>query len=856
MIRTMLVGLLLTTPCVIQFGCGCGGDGGLWQSAGGSLMPCAIAGDLNANGLLDADDIASGRSADVNGNGIVDEIEIDADGDGALDGRVLAGRAWQDLEGDGLAGPSDPSLAGITVRALGEGGVLLGETTTDADGRWRLDGLATNWGVLIQYDGWPEGLTPTLGVNDMASAERLVRGSTIAADFGLRRTTRLDVRGGSADIRLATPCYIAGAATSNDPALVSFPYGASGIAARYGGTGPDPQPDAAIRQIASTWGLDYQEESGRLFASTFLRRHVGLGVDGLGAIYAVQYDANRAAASIQSFDMQGVTPANVGDAVSGNVPIDVGSVQRTGGTDYEISPSTILSIDLDAFRQVARVGFGDMDLDESGRALWVVNLFQRSLVRIDVRPGDRFDATTSDHVTSYRLERMGGLPVPPQHGAGQPSGEILPWAISFHGGRGYVGCVATAEYSQDPADLRAWILSFDPDDPASGLRTEVVLDDLTYPREPLSELPAMPVSPTRRSEWQAWADEWAQTGYGVPTGSRSFFFYPQPVLSDIDFTDDGDMVIALADRFSFQFGYNQYLPVAGYAGSLHYGLGAGDLLQAFRTGSGWVLEGSDPLWVAPDGGGFDSLRVDDGPFARGEHYWMDSYNASPSGNGTHHGEVSLGAVAVLPGSTEVVSTVYDPVSRTNSNGMHWYSEADGVRTQSYQMLDYRSGFAKTAGIGDLALIGDPAPIEIGNQVFFDGDRTGLQSGSDRGVAGVKVVLRYQGAIVACTTTDANGRYAFRSGELRLADGSPAPHVLRPLDDHYSVGIDLESEENRRALRGGVPTAPSAGNDALDSDGETTIRDGWLEAPVRTPGVGRVDASFDFGFMVDCETLTR
>ena len=90
--------------------------------------------------------------------------------------------------------------------------------------------------------------------------------------------------------------------------------------------------------------------------------------------------------------------------------------------------------------------------------------------------------------------------------------------------------------------------------------------------------------------------------------------YPQPWLSDIEFTRGGDMLLGLRDRFPDQHGYSSPEPLQLnapityylYAGArstqvprivvqqgrevLYSADGAGDLLRACRIGSAWVVD--------------------------------------------------------------------------------------------------------------------------------------------------------------------------------------------------------------------------------------------------------------------------
>ncbi|WP_295045377.1 SdrD B-like domain-containing protein [uncultured Paracoccus sp.] len=120
-------------------------------------------------------------------------------------------------------------------------------------------------------------------------------------------------------------------------------------------------------------------------------------------------------------------------------------------------------------------------------------------------------------------------------------------------------------------------------------------------------------------------------------------------------------------------------------------------------------------------------------------------------------------------------------------------------------------------------IKDPATASIGNFVFLDADKDGVQDAGEAGVAGVTVTLYdASGAVIATTLTTAAGEYLF-SG---LKAGT------------YTVGFTEKA--------GYDFTTANVGNDASDSDANVTT---GLTAPI-TLGVGQANLTVDAGLVVE------
>ncbi len=183
------------------------------------------------------------------------------------------------------------------------------------------------------------------------------------------------------NLDILVPCYEKGSSAdkSDSPAFVSFPYTVDGVAKQYGGTAPNPRMDASIAQIGSTWGVAFQTNTQKAFTSTMLKRHVGLGPDGLGSIYTLDYGKPKP--TINSLNLQGFQPS-VGPVIDlGALKRDLVETEIDSSRPYALSSINEsvkrASFDIDAFDKVGKTAFGDIDLTEDEKQLWMVNLNQR-----------------------------------------------------------------------------------------------------------------------------------------------------------------------------------------------------------------------------------------------------------------------------------------------------------------------------------------------------------------------------------------------------------------------------------------------------------------------------------------------
>ena len=160
-------------------------------------------------------------------------------------------------------------------------------------------------------------------------------------------------------------------------------------------------------------------------------------------------------------------------------------------------------------------------------------------------------------------------------------------------------------------------------------------------------------SGTNNANWNAWDSTYSSSdfAYRYLSDPGDEVGFPQPMLSDIEFDETGNMILGLRDRFGDQFGQMQLNPNGandgtGANGGLYRADGIGDILRATPNGANWSLSQTE----ATNGS---------------EFFPGDNYTES----GVAHDETSNGGLVILPGSTQVATTTMDPI---NNRASGWW----------------------------------------------------------------------------------------------------------------------------------------------------------------------------------------
>ncbi len=278
---------------------------------------------------------------------------------------------------------------------------------------------------------------------------------------------------------------------------------------------------ATASQIGSTYGLAYSPE-GAAYAAAYLKRGAPFGPGGPGAIYRV-------------------------DIVTGDVSLWL-DVPSAGADPHD--PTNAYFPDAATRDLVGKSSLGDIDLGSDGRELYVMNLQDRRIYRFRV----------SDRTL------LGAIP---NGAANEPwAADARPFGLKVHEGRLFHGVVNTAETSQDRHAMEAFVYESNLD--GSAMR-QIAGFPLDYERGRLSLRTS--------ARWLAWKDGYNTAAPG--SDARWLGIYPQPMLSDIEFTATGDMTLGFRDRngdMTFV-----YFPAGQIPSGEGIGVGGGDIVLARRS---------------------------------------------------------------------------------------------------------------------------------------------------------------------------------------------------------------------------------------------------------------------------------
>ncbi|MEV8343138.1 SdrD B-like domain-containing protein [Streptomyces niveus] len=587
-----------------------------------------------------------------------------------------------------------------------------------------------------------------------------------------------------------------GATGTETRALVAF-----GTDAR--GNCPEPQACPEVintqDQVGTTYGLAYDRYREQLFQSSFARRYTEYGPDGGNAIYTVAADGS---ATKLFAKVPGAT----------KTPHDTANLIKDAG--FTDAPG--------------KESVGGLALSDDGSTLYAVNLLTRSLVS--------FDATKP---TASAPEETVPIPDPGCASAD----DWRPFSVAINNNTLHVGGVCSAESTQERADLKAVVATYDGEK-----FTTVLSKALDFERGAVLTGTS---GNDQVNHWNPWNTDLADWDGHTVSG---WIMDPQPELASLAFARDGSLILGFRDRFMDVVGWGGLDPRPGND-TPQSGMAGGDINMACATPTGgYEWEGTGNCADHATDPTLDGVQ----PPGVVEYFPGDFFpNGGSATQPGPHQESALGSVAYIPQQQWVVSTQMDPTGRVATSGTGYYDVATGLGpgndpvNNAYEFVGpNQNGFGKAGGLGDIAYAAANAPIQIGNVVWFDGDHNGIQDPGQVLLPGATInLLDAEGEQVATTTTDAAGEYYF--------GGVGAEYELTP-GGKYTVQFDVCTADTsevpgRPAATDLRFTLPRTGDDRVHDSNVTPPTTGQLcsgSAPVTAPSTpGGVDHTIDAGVYI-------
>lgn len=735
----------------------------------------------------------------------------------AVFSQTITGTVFQDINFNGAKDATDPGVGSVVVSAYDDNdpiGTPTATATSAATGAFTLSGLTAAVKYRLEIKNPNTWLYPGPNGTGSQTTVRVATAGATNVNFGL--VLPADFCQSAPDIIM--PCYVSGnplggGTAGSEDALIKINYTAVN-------TSPSPVHLERASKIGTVWATAYQRETNTAFSAAFLKRHAGIGPGGLGAIYRTDVATFNMTAVYANLSALGVTLA---------APADLTYINTTRNGQLP-SVSTTASQDAQVMGLIGKVGMGGMDICPTGDTLWIINLYEKKLIRVLLGNPYKASLVAAD-VTQYLI------PDP-----GCSSGSWRPWAVRCDKGKIYVGGVCDAGSNGARSNLSAYVYTFSPVTNTFNA-APVINFALAYNKGATHTGDA-----ALGKNWEPWRDTWADMfkGQALSAGIRTA--RPQPILTDIDFDESGNMVMSFTDRGGHQLGVGQQaIPddTKRYNGYIN-----GDLLISKNNGDGtFTLENNGAI-TGKTGSGAGNGQGPGG----GEFFSNDIY---PSTGSAIHLETAMGASLILPGKNEVMTVSMDPLA-VWTGGVNVFNLTNGANIRRYQIYSTGPGAngtqGKANGLGLTVAACSPAPIEIGNFVWLDSDGDGVQDPGESGIAGITVELRRtsDNNLVGTAVTDASGFYLFSNAAGTSTGSSKYGLANLTYFTNYKVVVpNVAGGSKQVALSTNVLTSSNTGGaDALadlrDSDG--TASGNNAETAVFTTGSGaQNNHTYDFGF---------
>ncbi|MEM1121850.1 MAG: SdrD B-like domain-containing protein, partial [Bacteroidota bacterium] len=757
----------------------------------------------------------------------------------AIANSEIKGTVFEDANYDGVMNEVPiTGVAGIQVVLTDDCGNNVSTAYTDAGGNYQFTGLIDGTSYRVAFT-LPESVScwakPTRAGTDNGTSIQFVQPGNCAS-FGIAEPGAYC----QPNPNYFTTCFV-----PLDPingAFASEPMGAAAPFNTNSSTKSELTFMPASSETGATYGVAWQATSQSLFVSSYMKQTAGFGPDGsggttTGGVYRLVADGAGNPAVSLFIDLQSLGTGSDPHPV----PTDICNSMEFGNNH-----NACWYHDINAFGKTGKLSLGDLELTPDGLHLMTVNLNDRSLIKIPLGndPENPVAGTPEEFDLSTLFTTCSA------------TSDWRPFGLGKNRGMMYLGAVCSAESTQSTNDLQGLIYEFDPNNPTS---FQLIFSfALNYERAGVIRS----CSPPCQAYWQPWTNVESEMTFRLRTSRsgqpKADGVEPMPMISDIEFFGE-DLIIGVRDRASDMIGDDAGSPFDYNSNRLYSEVSAGDLLRAARNPDGsFVLENNgitgNYTSAGVYSGGTSPGNLNTGP--GGKEFYNDGFGV--------HSELSLGGLAQMRGNETLVLSALNPFPQiVSSAGVAAYNNTTGTRTTGniYFDRDDPFDFGKNSGLGDVELMCQLPPIEIGNYIWEDTDGDGIQDACESGLEDVRVELySVAGVLLAFDTTDAKGQYYFSNSNATdqywiaaqdSVEANTTYFIVVGRGDFVANEMTIDTITYELTLDS---TDAGANRYSIDSDAEivtSSPANAFNNLPaieVRTGDWGNVDHSFDVGFI--------
>ena len=690
----------------------------------------------------------------------------------------ISGVVYKDFDLNGKMDGGDTGVSGVVVTAVCDDGNST-STTTNEDGNYTLSGFSQ--GAICRVEADPSNAGLGSGPNAQGSAplvDMVADGTTHDISTGSPATycqANPDV------IMAAIPAYYN---KSDDDACDNKGdrAGPKGFGTVFKVQAPedgDFNDNDTIKDKRKTivkqedtgaiWGAAWKKSTKELFVSAVIRRYAPLhdesstdkAKESAGAIYKIVWDDN-GNSNIEEF-------VSIPDTITDDDAQIIVDRNYDKGKDQDIK-------ELVGFK-----GLGDLDISEDDKYLYTINLNKKQLVKIDTSNGDIVSSV--DMPNPYSTDDCN-------------DSSARPWGLKVRGDEIYIGYVCEDQilYGDDPTDmdasgLGAAIQKYDVS--SDSFNTVAITNTLRFLRP-------RGYNPKKETNYQYQNTDWSHGSYE---------WLPQPMLTDIEFTNKGDLVLGYTDRS---------IMIREREGS------HGDIRKMCLNEDGTFTDESTER-VKTDCNS-TAVKYKDNDEIYYEFYTGDYFNGYLGEDG--HPETASGALAMAPGAPSIIVGMVDGTDWWQPGSIGLYDNDTGDKSGAQAVINKdrvddggeREPYAcKAGGMGDVELLCDPAPIEIGNYLWIDLNEDGIQDPNEPAISDVNVTLYCGDEKYGEATTDKDGHYYFGGKDnVNLDDGKELKANLT-----CELRVAKADVDNKDATKKDVNEDK---NDTIDNDASSDDND--------------------------------